>query len=422
MDFAPEVTELPSTNYWGLAPFLRASIAGEDLRAMAQAALERVGQNPEAANLWLNLSTLMFSLGQREAGFATQNQALALERLFEIKAKTQPAALRLLVLMVPGEVAANTPLDCLLEGSDIDLLNYFISPDSLLPSPMPNHDAVFIAIGDAPEHRPLLAELAEKLAHWPQPVLNSAKTIPNTERAQASRLLQAIDGVLMPPTRAFCRATLTGDITRTTDLPTDSEPLVFPLIIRPHDSHAGRDLDKLESAAALQAYLARVTAAHFFIAPFIDYRSRDGLFRKFRIALVHGEAFIVHMAISNHWMIHYVNAGMYEEAQKRAEEAQFMAQFAQFTQRHQAALAAISARMGLDYVCFDGAETLDGQLLIFEIDHVMVVHAMDLPALFPYKAEPIQQIQRAFRQMLVNRVAACTARLAAAQSPQPLDQ
>jgi glutathione synthase/RimK-type ligase-like ATP-grasp enzyme len=203
---------------------------------------------------------------------------------------------------------------------------------------------------------------------------------------------------------------------------TNAENLAFPLIIRPQDSHAGRDLDKIESAAALQAYLARVSAEQFFIAPFIDYRSGDRLFRKFRIALVQGEAFIVHRAISAHWMIHYVNAGMYEEPQKRAEEAQFMAQFASFKQGHQAALAAISARMGLDYVCFDGAETRDGQLLIFEIDHVMVVHAMDLPEPFPYKAEPIKQIQMAFRQMLVNRVATHTAHLAAAQLPQPVDQ
>ncbi|HUM99675.1 MAG: hypothetical protein JXK51_10815 [Halothiobacillaceae bacterium] len=421
MDFAPKVAEPPSTNYLGLAPFLRASIAGEDLRARAKAALERVGQNPEAANLWLNLSTLMFSLGQRDAGFATQNQALALQRLFEIKAETQPAALRLLVLMAPGDVAANTPLDCLLEGSDIDLLLYFISPEAPLPSPMPTHDAVFIALGDSPEHRLLLTELATRLAHWPHPVLNFAEAIFNTERAQASRLLQDIDGVLMPPTQAISRADLALSLTRAADTPADTEQMVFPLIIRPHDSHAGRDLDKIESATALQAYLARVTAEQFFIAPFIDYRSADGLFRKFRIALVHGEAFIVHRAISNHWMIHYVNAGMYEDAQKRAEEAQFMAQFAEFKQRHRTALAAISARMGLDYVCFDGAETLDGQLLIFEIDHVMVVHAMDLPALFPYKAEPIQQIQIAFRQMLANQVAAHPARLAA-QSPQLLDQ
>ncbi|MGC8697161.1 MAG: ATP-grasp domain-containing protein [Halothiobacillus sp.] len=420
MDFSPPVAEPPSTHYLGLAPFLRASIAGEDLRAMAKAALEQVGQNPAAANLWLNLSTLMFSLGQREAGFATQNQALALERLFEIKATTQPATLRLLVLMVEGDVAANTPLDCLLEGSNIDLLLYFIAPAAPLPSPVPAHDAVFIALGDAPEHRPLLSELASKLAHWPKPVLNQANAIPNTERAQASRLLKGINGVLVPSTQAFSYAALSRGIAHAANLARAAEPLTFPLIIRPHDSHAGRDLDKIESADALQAYLARVAAEQFFIAPFIDYRSQDGLYRKFRIALVQGEAFIVHLAISTHWMIHYVNAGMYEDPQKRAEEAQFMAQFAAFKQRHQAALAAISTRMGLDYVCFDGAETRDGKLLIFEIDHVMVVHAMDSTMLFPYKAEPIKQIQTAFRQMLINRVATHTARLSAAQSPQPV--
>jgi hypothetical protein len=61
--------------------------------------------------------------------------------------------------------------------------------------------------------------------------------------------------------------------------------------------------------------------------------------------------------------------------------------------------------MGLDYVLFDGAETQAGELLIFEIDHVMVVHAMDPVELFPYKQEPIQQIQNAFRQLLATATA-----------------
>ncbi len=410
MDYSLAPTTHPSpTAYVGLAPFLRASIAGIDLRHLAQTTLEGVGQNPSEANLWLNLSTLMFSLGQREAGFATQNQALALQRQFDVLADIQPARLRLLLLMVPGDVAANTPLDCLLEHSDIDLRVYFTLPDAVLPTPIPPHDAVFIALGDTPENRPILAALASTLAYWPKPVLNPPQAIPHTERAQASQLLQDIPGVLMPSTIAATRAELERVAQGSRKLTCIAAELEFPVIVRPQDSHAGRDLDKIEDSAALEAYLARVEAIEFFIARFIDYRSADGLFRKFRIALVNGEPFVAHMAISSHWMIHYVNAGMYEDAHKRDEEAQFMTQFAGFSLHHRAALEAISARMGLDYVCFDGAETQDGRLLIFEIDHVMVVHAMDLPTLFPYKAEPIKRIQTAFRQMVLDRLASHSA-------------
>lgn len=134
-DKAP--TDVEQTPFLGLAPFLRASIEGQDLQAFARAALGNLNQAPHDANLWMNLSTLMFSLGQRESAFATLNQGLSLQRLFDIPALTQPSRFRILMLMVPGDIAANTPLDCLLEGSDIDLICYYSALDSLFPDPAP---------------------------------------------------------------------------------------------------------------------------------------------------------------------------------------------------------------------------------------------------------------------------------------------
>jgi glutathione synthase/RimK-type ligase-like ATP-grasp enzyme len=209
----------------------------------------------------------------------------------------------------------------------------------------------------------------------------------------------------MPTTYRTSREQLAAIAETSHPLSLIAPDLDFPLIVRPLDSHAGRDLERVGDSAALQRYLDHVASTEFFIAPFIDYSGVDDLFRKFRIALVGGKAFAVHMAVSAHWMIHYVNAGMYEDAEKRQEEAQFMTHFDTFIARHGQALSMIAERMGLDYVCFDGAETQAGELLIFEIDHVMVVHAMDPVELFPYKQEPIHQIQTAFRQLLATSTA-----------------
>lgn len=391
-----------STPFLGLAPFLRASIEGQNLQSFTKAALGNLNQYPEDANLWMNLSTLMFSLGQRESAFATQKQALSIQQTFEIPALEQPATFRLLMLMVPGDIAANTPLDCLLEGSDIDLICHYCTSESLLPAPVPAHDAVFLAIGDAPQHRALLKELAHALRSWPVPVLNRPEAIPNTQRDAACRKLHDIPGVHMPMTHHYNRAQLTAVATSEKPCSGIADDLSFPLIVRPYDSHAGRDLERVDDVNALRRYLDHVAATDFFVAPFIDYQSPDGHYRKFRIALVNGNAFAVHMAVSEHWMIHYLNAGMYENAEKRQEEAAFMKDFEAFINRHQPALSAIAERMGLDYVCLDGAETQTGELLIFEIDHVMVVHAMDPVELFPYKQEPIQKIRMAFRQLLTS--------------------
>ena len=97
---------------------------------------------------------------------------------------------------------------------------------------------------------------------------------------------------------------------------------------------------------------------------------------------------------------------MYEEAWKREEEARFMACFDVFAQRHRAALAAIWQRTQLDYLCIDCAETPDGGLLVFEIDHAMVVHAMDSEAMFPYKQVHMLKVKAAFRDYLFRLTAA----------------
>jgi hypothetical protein len=141
----------------------------------------------------------------------------------------------------------------------------------------------------------------------------------------------------------------------------------------------------------------------FYVARFVDYRSADGQFRKYRIILIEGQPYISHMAISSHWMIHYLNAGMADSAEKRAEEAAFMAGFdAGFAQRHAQAFRAIAERTGLDYVGLDCGETPDGELLIFEVDSDMIVHAMDPVDMFPYKQPQMRKLFDAFRQMLGN--------------------
>jgi len=141
----------------------------------------------------------------------------------------------------------------------------------------------------------------------------------------------------------------------------------------------------------------------FYISRFVDYRGTDGLFRKYRIVLIEGRPFVCHMAISSHWMIHYLNAGMSESPEKRAEEARFMESFdGDFAHRHAAAFRAIYERMGLDYLGIDCGETADGSLLIFEVDSNMIVHAIDPVEVFPYKQPQMRKVFTAFRSMLVN--------------------
>lgn len=387
--------------FFGLAPFLRQSIAGEPLQPLATAFLAAAECQPDNANVWLNLSLVLQCLDQRDLGLTMQAEALSLQQVFELPARQQPAACRVLMLMAPGDVAENTPLECLLEDGDIDLVFYYLIEGQAEPPPLPEHDVLLVAMGDSPRNRQTLAALEPVLAAWPRPVLNLPQFIPLTERTEASIRLYGASGVLIPVTWRASRVQLDIVAAGRQRLGDFFPECDFPIIIRPQGSQAGRDLLLVSAPDELAAYLSTVNSAHFFVAKFIDYRGVDGLFRKIRIAFVGGQAFVCHMAVSSNWMVHYVNAGMYEDAGKRAEEADFMDDFGSFVERHQGALKAICERLPLDYFCIDCAELLDGQLMIFEADHVMVVHAMDSETLFPFKKGHISKIQSAFRGMLL---------------------
>jgi len=383
----------------GLAALMRRYLAGEDLNPLGQSLLERAAQHPDEAAALLDAAIIMQFRGQPTVAQQLQQEALRLCRCYRIPAAL-PVKLRLLALVAPGELMANVPLECLLEQSDIELQLYYVSAE--LPADLPEHDLLFVAIGESSVNRPLLAAWHTHLAHWSVPVLNAPQRIANLARDVAAQQLQQLPNVLMPMTWQVTRAELTQLAAGASPADCQLPELRFPVIVRPIDSHAGYALTQTIDANSLAAQLPHLPGDDFFIAPFIDYRSSDGQFRKYRVAFIGGEPFAVHLGISADWMIHYLNAGMTESMAKRAEEAAFMAQFAEdFAQRHGTALAAINARMGLDYFGIDCAEMPDGRLLIFEVDHAMVVHALDDVTLFPYKQPAMQRLFAAFRKLLL---------------------
>ena len=403
---APTPTPAPQdAPFLGLAPFLRMSIANIDLKPVGEQALAQAQANPDSATGWMNLSIVLQCIGQRELGLAMQAQALALQRVYSVAARRQPTRCRLLMLMEPGDLAANTPLECLLEDSDVELIFYYLSANDPLSTPLPDHDAVLVAMSDSDDNRAHLRYLEAALANWPKPVINLPRLIPCVDRATASELLHNQPGVLMPPTLRATRAQLQTIACGASQLKEDFPECAFPLILRPLGSQGGHGLSKIETPDDINPYLAQQPDAEFFISCFINYSHADGYFRKIRVALIDGQPYACHMAVSKNWMIHYVNAGMYEEAWKRAEELAFMEGFEAFKQHHNTALQAIARAIPLDYLCIDCAETPSGELLVFEVDHAMVIHAMDTEAQFPYKQIHMQKVKTAFRELLLRRMA-----------------
>lgn len=386
--------------YIGLAPLMRQTLAGIDLKPLGAKLIEHAAAHPDDADALMDLSIVLQLIGNRELALATQMEALQLRQIYRLPS-TGETALRVLALVAPGDLMANTPLEFLLEDSNISLDLLYVGKGVPPIDDIPEHDVLFVAIGESDDNRPLLQELENITGEWPRPVLNHPERITRLARDRACALLQKDNNIVMPVSVRIDRHTLQEIAQQKLAIDALIEDGDYPVIVRPVGSHAGKDLQKIASATDLNDYLQTVSSEEFYVARFVDYRSGDGLFRKYRIMLIEGRPFISHMAISSHWMIHYLNAGMADHAEKREEEARFMAAFDEdFAIRHQAAFRTISEQIGLEYVGIDCGETHDGKLLIFEVDSDMIVHAMDPVDLFPYKLPRMRKLFDAFRAML----------------------
>jgi len=389
----------------GLARIMRLIFSGIDLAPLGSQLVARAdtGSGTMDANAFMDLFTILLLRGDRELALSMQEQALELQQLYSPPGAVGQANIRVLAIMGAGDLMANTPIELLLENSDVALNLLYMGPTLPLPPALPEHDVLFVAVGESEENIPLLQELDGALKSWPRPVLNMPDRIALLSRDSACVLLKSAPGVVMPDTARISRQALEQIGRKELAVTAVLADGKFPLIARPVDSHAGKGLDKLDNPAAIAGYLQTMPQDEFYISRFVDYRGEDGQFRKYRIILIEGRPYICHMGISSHWMIHYLNAGMTESTEKRAEEERFMANFdEEFAVRHKDAFRAIYERMGLDYLGIDCGETADGSLLIFEVDSNMVVHALDPEDVFPYKQPQMRKVFAAFREMLGN--------------------
>ena len=388
----------------GLAKLMRMAYSGVDLAPLGAQLIEHA-ETGTSANTLMDLSTVLQLRGNHDLALLMQTEAIDSRQIYTPPTASGQVNIRVCAVMSSGDLMANTPLEFLLENSDVALNLVYVTKDRPLPAQLPDHDVLFVAIAQSDHNMPLLKEMDTAIASWQRPVLNQAARIALLSRNQAPELLKSVPGVMMPATVRMDRQILEQISRDVAPLSRYLEDGDYPIIVRPVDSHAGQGLDKIVDAEALDNYLQIRMDSEFYVSQFVDYRGHDGLFRKYRVVLIEGSPFICHLGISEHWMIHYLNAGMAESANKRAEEAVVMAAFdTGFAAKHAEAFRVINERIGLDYLGIDCGETPDGQLLIFEVDSCMIVHALDSVELFPYKQAQMRKVFAAFRQMLLNAI------------------
>ena len=385
----------------GVARLTQMAFTGQDIRALWHEFMAKATDDVAGAGMGMDLSVIAQLLGDQPTGLAIQDDTLALQQFYRSPCKATKPGLRVLAFAAVMDIGGNTPLEFLLDESDIELATFYAVPGRPLPAIFPDHDVAIVVAPDGDAARAAMQVIEKLVADWPRPVLNLPAGIGKLDRDQLYWRLHGIAGLAIPQTVRASRGQLEQLATNALGLHAILADGAFPVIVRPIGSHAGFGLEKVADRDGLAVYLAERPESDFFISRYVDYSSADGKFRKYRIVIVDGKPHACHMAIADEWKVWYLNADMALSVRHRLEEALFMDRFdTDFAMLHAGALAEMSARIGLDYFAIDCAETRDGKLLLFEADNTAIVHDMDPPSVYPYKSPQMQSIFKAVQVML----------------------
>jgi hypothetical protein len=262
--------------------------------------------------------------------------------------------------------------------------------------PVSPHAVVFNAIGDA-DLCPMALERAEAvLANTAAPVINPPALVRRTGRVENARRMAAVPGVVAPTIRAVPRRALQA-----------ADDLRFPFLLRTPGFHMGSHFVRIKRREALPAAVAGLPGEELLMIEYLDARGADGMTRKYRVMIIDGNLYPLHLAISADWKVHYFSAAMASEPAFRAEEHRFLeAMPTVLGPLAMAALLGIAETLGLDYAGVDFGLSADGSVLLFEANTTMLIVPPPLDPMWDYRRAAIDRALEATKRMVLARAAA----------------
>jgi Flp pilus assembly protein TadD len=361
-----------------------------------------LAQNPDDTAALQFVANLEQALGQTPQAREHYRRGLALKPFVTIHAINSPPAFRVLMLFAPG--AGNTPFEHLAERAEYETHVLNLLPDVAYDIDLlrESADVVVNLVADADQGHALLTPAMELAGRIGKAVVNHPGKIVRTGRESISQRLAGIPGCLVPRTLRVASEIAHGPARKHA-----LESLSFPLLVRLAGTHNGDDFEKLDDAGQVEAFFARFPEADFYLTDYVDYRSADNFFRKYRFMFVDGEIYPYHLAIHDGWKIHHVNTDMANRQWMQAEEEAFLGHpQGVFGARQFEALRAIQREIDLDYFGIDCSLDRHGRVVVFEVNACMLVHPHN--ERFPYKNESVKRIKERFQAMLRRMAAPAT--------------
>jgi len=239
------------------------------------------------------------------------------------------------------------------------------------------------------------------------PVINHPATVMSTGREEVAKRLGTINGVIAAKTVTWSRERL---LRPDAGMGLKQEGLSFPLLLRSPGFHGGEHFVRVETAEGLATALDTLPGEAVLVMEYLDARGTDGLSRKYRVMMIDGRLYPLHLAISNDWKIHYFSADMAESETNRAEDERFLNDMeGVLGTTAMAALHEVQLRLGLDYAGIDFGLNASGEMLLFESNATMAVVIPEKDAKWNYRRPAVEQIYKAVWTMLADRARSKTA-------------
>lgn len=365
----------------------------DDLDAALDCFRRAVSLSPDDADSFYGIGNVLQKMGDRAGAEAAFIRAAQLQPLIRRPAARSPAAFRVLALFAP--FAGNTPTEYLLAGPahDVNTLAVFEGRHYDIDMLRQNTDIVFNLISDADQAQTLFPPVADLIDRLRLRTLNPPQKIQQTTREAITRRLKDIPGCRLPKVLR-----LPADISSITALEA-AATFATPVLARPAGTHGGDDFEKFGNLSEVASFVALRPGTEHYLIEYLDYRSADGHFRKYRFIFVGDEILPYHLAIGASWKLHHDNTDMIDHAWMQREEEDFLKDpWAVFSPAHHDALRAIRNTIDLDYFGIDCSLDAAGQIVVFEVNASMLVHQHNEN--FPYKAPFVERIRLAFDAML----------------------
>ena len=346
--------------------------------------------DPDCAPAHQGLARVLTELGQSEAAAPHWEKGFAGHALIEQRCRGAAPAVPVLLLVSAkgGNIPTRRFLDDQIFAVSALYAEYWDRD-----APLPPHALLFNAIGDADLCGEALARAVEIAAHSKAQIINPPRQVRKTGRAENAQGLAKLPGVIAPQIAALARDAIAA-----------APDLRFPLLLRAPGYHTGRHFIKVDRREDLAAAVAALPGEELLAIEHLDARGADGLYRKYRVMIVDGALYPLHLAISRDWKVHYFTADMAANAAYRDEERRFLEAMPEtLGPRALGALAAIAKTLCLDYAGVDFALDQDGALLLFEANATMVINPPEADPLWDYRRPAIARALDAATHMLLAR-------------------